>query len=122
MFTFNQLQNATLEQVKKDPALLKVIASLYGYDENKLLDYWSSGYRDFNQDKNFAINNALGSQNSELARSVDRYINWNDPKNQENQRSAFIEREKALEQLKSKENYFKNLGIESFYASTGYDL
>lgn len=114
-YTLDQLRTATLEQVKSDKDLGLAVAKIYSgnaIDPNKTLDYWTSGQRDFKQDLNFAINSTNPSQNSILARSVDRYVNWNNPNNKDDYSKALQEREKALQELSEIKKSYDSRGID----------
>lgn len=118
MFTLDQLQNATLDQVKNDPALLKAFTKLYfgagatESNEAQLLRLWTSQDRNFNADKNYVIQQLNVSDGSELARNVDRFINWNNAAKPEDLTAANKEREKAMMALDEKAASLAKIGID----------
>jgi len=118
MYTLDQLTNATLDQVKSDPALLKAFTKLYfgagatEANETQLLRLWTSQDRNFNSDKDYVIKQLNVSDGSELARSVDRYINWNNTAKPEDLTAANKEREKAMVALDEKAQQLAKIGID----------
>lgn len=72
-----------------------------------------------------------GLATSELARNVDRYVNWNNAANPADQQAAFAEREKALSGLAAEKAHFEGTwgrlgykfedlaGVADFYAKLG---
>jgi hypothetical protein len=119
MYSLEQLQNVTLQQVKDDPVLKKALAKMYfgagarESDGDKLIKLWEDGTRSFNRDRDFAVSSfTSSSDNSELARNVDRYINWNNSAKPEDQQAAFKEREMALQALDAKSKQLAEMGID----------
>lgn len=118
MYTLDQLTNATLDQVKSDPALLKAFTKLYfgagatEANETQLLRLWTSQDRNFNSDKDYVIKQFNVSDGSELARNVDRYINWNNTAKPEDLAAANKEREKAMIALDEKAQQLAKIGID----------
>ena len=122
MYSYDQLINATLQQVEQDPGLLKAL----GFD-NTSLNYWKSGYRNFYSDKSNAIQNIDSSQRGELYRNVDRFINWNNSQNPQDQRAALEQRNIAMQELNDRAQSYASKGIDistipaykTFYSQLG---
>lgn len=114
-YTIDQLKNVKLADLENDGELLNTIVNLYGggsSNPSSMLNYWKSGYRNFQTDLNYALGSINPSPNAELVRNVDRYINWNNPNNPKDQQASFSEREKALKELNSLKSNYESRGID----------
>lgn len=124
-YTYDQLKNATEQQLRADPGLLNAWSMGQGltllndvvrnYGSQGISSYWSS-------------NMAPGNHGfGELARNVDRYANWNNPTKPEDQKRAFEERTRALSELQKLQQEYSNVGfditsvpqIQQFYQTLG---
>lgn len=79
---YSQLQNARLEDLKSNPELLNAYSKAYSggsADPNSLLASYTSGQRNFESDKGFALKN-IGYSN-QTSGNVDAYGNFNNPNN-----------------------------------------
>lgn len=113
MYTLDQIKNWTLQEIEADPQLLATIAKMYnpGSNPQSLLASWKSGYRNFNADKNYAVDQA-NQVTSELWRNLDRYGNWNNPSNPNDYRQAQAQREIGLQTLNEWKQRLTDLGID----------
>lgn len=97
----------------KDPQLGLAVARIYSPDSpGKTLDYWRSGYRNFEQDKQYALQSLTPPSGGGLGRSTEHYINWNNPANPQDQAKANEERKVAIQELKSYEDMLKKMGLD----------
>lgn len=114
-YTADDFKNATLDTLMANKGLWDGYWKLLHRDGAKMLSNIQAGNWSFNEMKS-EIQTALQlspNGNSELERNIDRYINWNNPKNPTDQANAFKEREKALVALKSLEKRYTNVGIDT---------
>jgi hypothetical protein len=116
MITFDQLQNATQQDLASNPELQKVWDNLYFGKEqagqgkvNDLISGYQSGYHDFNKHKQYLLDQ-VGTVGSQLASNVDRYTNWNGVAETQNQ--ANTQRQQALDALKARQTGYSNIGLD----------
>ena len=95
--TLQQLQSATLDQIKSDPELGRAVATAYGSPE--VYNYWISGARSFDADKAYAVSN-IQSNLRPLSQLADTFGNWNNPSNPTDQKAALQKRTEAIAEAK----------------------
>ncbi len=114
MYTLQEIQNWSLQDVENDPKKFKTIEKMYygsATGSGQLLEMWKSGYRNFNSDRSYAIGNAQ-RVTSELWANLDRYGNWNNPNDANSYKNAQTQREIGLKTLDKWKQNLTNLGID----------
>lgn len=117
MISFQDLQNATVQDIKTNPALQEAFQKLYfgvaGGNMKSLIGQWESGNRNFNADLDFITSSAVNQGAMNLAkRSLEKFANWNNPQNPEDQKAAQKVKKEGEQYLKEAQNTFKNAGID----------
>lgn len=117
--TYEQLKNATLEQLQGDQALKTAFGQVYyggnNTDPSTLINQYAAGTRSFDNDKSYVLSNlndpgrAFGR---ELQYNLDRYSNWNNPANPNDYQAALSEREKGLARLQQETEQWSARGID----------